>query len=323
MKKKRFVPKGLSDMSWLDSTIKEVDREAKKLERQESRRSPKEKKLLTDLKAVELYKAAKQYVYAKEWKKATEYFQQFAKNYRSSAYLAESLYWLGYSQHKLSASVEDLERQIKMQQQALESLNTLINYHKQSSWVDDALHLRIALAKELYEKGLYEYKNYINGSVRAEKEEDPELEMKLIALNALMSMDQDEAFPILAKIVMEDENPKMRKRAMMILLRSKHPNALPLFIELATKDPDEKVREMATIYLGQRKEKEGLDTLFEIYAKTDNQKIKHYIITSIAQNPSKRAQDKLLDIIKNDKDKESRERAISGVIETVGKKISG
>ena len=30
-------------------------------------------------KALELYKVAKQYVYAKEWKKATEYFQRLAK----------------------------------------------------------------------------------------------------------------------------------------------------------------------------------------------------------------------------------------------------
>jgi hypothetical protein len=140
----------------------------------------------------------------------------------------------------------------------------LIDTYTKSSWVDDAQRLRIDLAKELYEKGLHEYKNYINGSVRGrtlggveggviggvrggvlggveggvgvQKDEDPELEMKLIALNALMSMDQDEAFPLLAKIVKEDENPKMRERALMILLRSKHPDALPLFIELATKD---------------------------------------------------------------------------------------
>lgn len=44
-----------------------------------------------------------------------------------------------------------------------------------------------------------------------EEEVDPELELKLVALNALLNMDEEKAFPILEKIVRESESPKLRE----------------------------------------------------------------------------------------------------------------
>ncbi|NOR14567.1 MAG: hypothetical protein GQ544_02565, partial [Candidatus Aminicenantes bacterium] len=59
-------------------------------------------------------------------------------------------------------------------------------------------------------------------------EEDPELELKLVALNALMNVDSEKAFPILVKIIQEGENSKLRRNALFILSQSKDPQVLPI-----------------------------------------------------------------------------------------------
>ena len=276
---------------------------------------------------------AKKMIYQKDWEKAVEALKSLVENYQKSGYLDDSLYWLGYSMYKLSANLENVEKQLEIKQEALEKLNYLINQYTLSSWVDDAKVLRIELAKELYKKGLSEYKRYINESLKglegveglegleevegvegledlhSKKETDPELELKLVALNALLSMDQEEAFPILVKIVNEDKNPKLRERALFVLCQSKHPDVIPILIKLATRDPDDRVKERAITYLGMREE--GLDALLDAYNVNLALKLKHRIIISISMNKSKKALDKLLDIAKNDKDQEARERAIT------------
>ncbi len=155
-------------------------------------------------KAREIYEKAKQYVYSKEWEKAIELLNEVIEKYQESDYLDDSLYWLAYSKYKLAVPL-NLDLQLKIQQQALENLNILIDEYSQSTWADDAKMLRIDLAKDLYKQGLSEYKEYIDDVIVdvgvevdpghviivGEKEEvDPETELKLVALNALLNIDE-------------------------------------------------------------------------------------------------------------------------------------
>ena len=73
-----------------------------------------------------------------------------------------------------------------------------------------------------------------------------------------MNMDEDKAFPILLKIIQEDESPKLREQAIFILSRSKKSEVIPLLVERATTDPDSEVRAQAVFWLGQRKSKESM-----------------------------------------------------------------
>ena len=273
----------------------------------------KEKDRVAYEKAREFYEKAKQYVYSKEYEKAIEMLNEVTEKYQKSDYLDDSLYWLAYSKYKLAIPL-NLELQLKIQQQAIEDLNLLIDEYSQSTWADDAKILRIDLAKDLYTKGLSEYKDYINDVIvdvvvdlepghitivsDMEKVEkvDPETELKLVALNALLNMDEEEAFPILEKIIKEKKNPKLRERALLVLYQSKHPGVLPLLVELATKDPDEKVKERAILWLGMRKEEEAIDALIKAYDTTNDTKLKERIVLSISQNKSRKVLNKLMDI---------------------------
>ena len=76
-------------------------------------------------KALELLVKGKKLIYQKNWEQAIEAFQTLAKSYAKSEYAAESYYWMAYSMDKLSYDLENLERQLKMQEQALATLNNL------------------------------------------------------------------------------------------------------------------------------------------------------------------------------------------------------
>jgi tetratricopeptide (TPR) repeat protein len=249
-----------------------------------------------------VYDTAKKSIYAKDYESAIERLEYLLGNYQDSRYYPDSLYWLGYSLHKLGDSLGNMEQGLEAKEKSIARLNNLIVKYKDSAWLDDARILRIKVAEDLVEKGLSDYRVYINGSLLAteeleemeeqeglggvlalgeleglegvltleslggsldrmyalgdvyslagapslyalegleglsvlgissdqdEQEKDPELELKLVALQALLSVDSEKAFPILLKIVNEEDNPKLRRNAIFVLSRSKHPEVLP------------------------------------------------------------------------------------------------
>jgi HEAT repeat protein len=274
------------------------------------------------------YEEAKAYIYQKNWEKAIDSLNTIIQFFEESEYLDDSLYWLSYSMNKLSSTLANIEMQLEMQKEALHNLDSLIEEYRNSSWVDDAKFLRIEIAEDLAKKGLKDYRQYINDVAEAEVREaaesleketakkaaqeavDPELELKLVALNALLNLEENKAFPILVKLIKKEDDPKIRERAVFILSQKDHPDVLPLMIDLATKDPDKKIKETAIFWLGQRKGKESTDALIKIYDQTTDSRLKQRLIHALSQNRSKKAKDKLLEIIKKEKNRKAREMAI-------------
>jgi len=261
-----------------------------------------------DEEAYQLLKNGKDAVYKKDWQRAVDEFKKLTNKYKDSKYFYEALYWTGYSMAKLSETLRELDDQLKMKRMALETLKHLYSKQRQSEWADDAQRLQIEIARELYESGLYEYKSMINGWAGIQKEEDPELELKLVALNALMTMDEEKAFPILEKMIKDEENPKLRERALIVLYRSKNPKVVPLMMKLATKDPDISVREKAMAFFLSREK--GIESLIKIYDSSEEKEMKERLISYIASKRSQEARDKLLSIAKTEKDKDLQQKAV-------------
>lgn len=277
--------------------------------------------------ARKIYEKAKASIYQKNWEKAIESLNTILKHFEESEYLDDSLYWLSYSMNKLSSTLANVEMQLEMQKEALHHLDSLIEGYTGSSWVDDAKFLRIEIAEDLAKKGLKDYRKYINDVAKAavkeatealeeeataakEEAPDSELELKLVALNAFLNLEEDKAFPILVRFIKKEDDPKLRERAVFVLSQKDHPEVLPLMIELATKDPDKKIKETAIFWLGQRRGKESFDALVKIYDQTIDSRLRERLIYALSQNRSKAAMDKLFEIAKREKDKKAREMAI-------------
>jgi len=302
-----------------------------------------------------LYDLAKKNLYGKSYETAIQQFQELQKKYAHSIYGQEGLYWLGYSLDKFAATKNDLKMQLDMKQSAMEHLDSFLKNFPANAWVKDAKILQVQIAEELAKSGLTKYRKYINNGVfggveggvaggveggvlggldgaalqsalevgRAAmggKQLDPDTELKLIALNALMTMDVEKAFPILEKMVREEKNPDLREHALFILSQNDSAKVLPLLIGVAEKDPSPEMREKAIFWIGQRGDEQGLAALIRIYDTADAE-LKDTLLMAIAQSDNPKGIAKITEIAKNGKDPEIQSKAVFWLGQAQGEKV--
>jgi len=116
------------------------------------------------------FEKAKKFLYEKDWNSAKESLKKVVVDFPRSSYLADSLYWLGFSLNKLSETVQTTEEKIRQKQDAIKYLNSLIDNIPLSPWVHDAGVLRNEIASSLVYNGLPDFKKYIGGEMGSEKD---------------------------------------------------------------------------------------------------------------------------------------------------------
>lgn len=258
----------------------------------------------------EIYEKAKKSIYEKEWQYAVQELTRLTREFQTSELFDDSLYWLGYSLDKMGDSLQDVQQQIDTKREAVERLNELILKHQESSWAKDAKMLRIQIAEDLVNKGMPVYRKYINGSLQAKEAVDPDEELKLMALSALINMDEEKAFPMLEKIVRGDSSLKLKQQALFVLSRHEDSKVLPLITELALKNEDPELRDQAIFWLGQRDDGQSVDTILKLYDKVDSRRAKEQMLHAFATNDNPKTRAKLIEIAKKESDLELRKNAI-------------
>jgi len=294
-----------------------------------------------------LYEAAKKNIYNKSYEVAIAQFSDLAAKYARSAYSQEALYWLGYSLDKYAGTRGDIKQGLEMRQAAIEHLETLLKNYPANAWVKDAKILEFQIAEALVRGGLGKYRQYIDEGVlggveggvlggylgvpvapvppvppdapNPPKPLDPEIELKLVALNALMGMDEEKAFPILEKMALDDKRPELREHALFILSQSDSPKTVPILINIAEKDPSPEMRKNAIFWLGQRNEEASFDALLKMF-ETANAESKEILLMAFAQNNDPKGFAKIADIAKSEKDPELRAKALFWLGQSGGEK---
>ena len=249
-----------------------------------------------DEKVEDLYKRAKQFVYQKDWLKAVEQFRQVAESFPGSKLKDVSLYWSGYSLNQLSQTLENLDKMLDTQKEALSQLETLMKQYPYSKWIDDAKLLRVEIAENLVKKGFKRYKYILNGASK-----DPDIELKFAALDVLLHMDKEKAFPILEKMIRTNKNPVLREKAIFILSHIDDPRVVPLLAEVALKDTNKQTREKAIFWLGQIRGGKSLNQLVKIYNNIEDIELKEKVIFSISQNGGDKSIKYLIELYQKEK----------------------
>lgn len=260
-----------------------------------------------------LYKKAKQSIYGKEWLKAMDQFRYIIDNYSKSKWVEASLYYLSYSMKKRSEALENLDEILSLRKQALSHLETIIKKFPAGEWADDAKVLRVEIAEDLVKKGFKEYKKYIlNGA-----DEEADMEIKLLILDALLHMDKEKAFPILEKFIRKHKNPKLREKAIFVISQIQDPRVIPLLVEVAKTDANRKIREKAIFWLGQVRGPKGSDTVKELVGiynslgdGADDLKLKEKIIFSISQKGGDDGVKELIKIYRQEKNLKLKKKVI-------------
>ncbi len=254
----------------------------------------------------EALQKVKQNIYERNWEAAVEALGRFMAGAKDRNLLAESSYWLAYSLNKNAEDQDEEETEIELKRRAFDALTELEKSYPDSRWLKDGRILKVEIADDLVDLGLSGYKKYIASASR----EDQDVELKLMAVQSLMNMDSDKAFPILERIVRTNPDSRMRDKALFVVSQCAHPGRVALLVEAAKSDSNPDIREKAVFWLGQSDSREALKALKALYTADASVRLREKIVFSISQLDGPEAATTLMEIYRGEQALEIKKKII-------------
>ncbi|HEY8469694.1 MAG TPA: HEAT repeat domain-containing protein [Longimicrobiales bacterium] len=121
--------------------------------------------------------------------------------------------------------------------------------------------------------------------------EDPQREVRIVALNALAQLDAESALPIL-KQVLERKDPcsaDLRRNALLVLSRTESPEAEAILVKAARDDPDPSVRERAVRSLANVETETAVAALGEILWSSTELEVQRAALSALHRQESEQA----------------------------------
>jgi HEAT repeat protein len=236
------IPTGWEGPALGDDDSEKAARDAEKADREAERIAREE----------ELYDNGTAALDEAQWDRAVEAFDRVVGGGGRRADAA--LYWKAYALHKRGQGPA-----------ALAVLEVLKKSHPQSRW------LREAKALEL------EVRQGAGQAPRPEGEADEDL--KLVALNTLLTTDPERAVPMLEKLLAGgSSSPRVRERALFVLCQTGSPRAREIVVRIARGQANAELQRKAIKFLGLFGGPESRQALSEIYASTSDIDVKRAIL---------------------------------------------
>jgi HEAT repeat protein len=187
------------------------------------------------------------------WSDAAGLFDRVAQMHGEHA--EGALYWKAYVENKEGQSAS-----------ALGTCGELRKAHPKSRWVDECGALEIEIRGK-------------SGDPVAPQTE-PDENLKLLAINALMQQDQAQAVPILQKILTGNQSEELKSRALFVLAQSHSPQAEALVSQIAQGQSGPALQIKAIRMLAVAQGKHADDSLASIYQHTSDTQVKRVILQS-------------------------------------------
>lgn len=191
-------------------------------------------------------------------------------------------YWRAYAQNKLGHRDE-----------ALASLAELQKSYPGSRWLDDAKALQVEIRSQ-------------NGQPLSPETATDE-DLKLLALNSLMSTDPERSLPMLEKLLKSSNSPKLKERALFVLAQSGSQASRDLLAGIAKGGSNPDLQSKAIEYLGIHGGRDNLQVLVDVYKSSNDAQVKRTILNSFMVAGSR---DNLLAVAKSESNPELKVHAI-------------
>ncbi len=225
----------------------------------------------------QLYQSAMKALDDSAWQDAARLFSEAARTPGDQQDAA--LYWKAYAQNKLGRGDE-----------ATTTLEDLESRFPKSRWLKDAQALRISISPA--------------SAVTADAQADDEL--KLMAINSLMSSDPDRAIALLGKFLERSSSSKLQQHALFVLAQSKSSKAREILGEIAQGKSHPELQPKAIEYLGILGGAENRQILADLYSGASSP-VKKKILQSFMLSGER---DKILAAAKSEKEADVRATAI-------------
>lgn len=166
-----------------------------------------------------------------------------------------ALYWKAYAENKLGKRAE-----------ALATLEDFKRRFPNSRWAKDARSLEAEVRQA--------------GGRPRNPEAESDDDLKLIAINGLLSSDPEQAVPLLEKFLAGTSSPKLKERALFVLAQSGSPRAREVVTGIARGQSNPDLQEKAVKYLGLFGGEKSRQVLADIYAASSDVALKERILHS-------------------------------------------
>jgi hypothetical protein len=186
-----------------------------------------------------------------QWRTAVDKFSQLASLHGNHA--DEALYWKAYALNKEG-----------QREQALSTLDQLKQAYPQSRWLKDADALQIEMRQA--------------SGQQVQPQDQPDEDLKLLAINGLMNSDPDRAVPLLQKFIQSNQPAKLKERALFVLSQNGSPQAHEAVAQIARGNSNPELQKKALDDLALSGGKESRQLLADIYASTSNMDVKREIL---------------------------------------------
>ena len=208
-----------------------------------------------------LYAEGTRAINESRWSDAAGLFNRVAQLH--GEHVEGALYWKAYAENKEGQSAN-----------ALNTCAELRKAYPKSKWLDECGALEI------------EIRGRSGHPVSPQAEPDENL--KLLALNALMQQDPAQAVPILQKILSSNQSEELKSRALFVLAQSNSPQAQAL-IDQTAQGQSGPALQIKAIRMMATQGKSAVAPLASIYQHSSDVQVKRVILQSylVAGDPSK------------------------------------
>jgi len=253
------------------------EREEEKREREQEARERVQEKIE---RQQELYDDGREDLDEDRYDRAAEKFRQLAD--LNGPQTDAALYWKAYAENRLGK-----------RDTALVTIADMKRRFPQSRWQKDATALEI------------EVKQSTGQAVKPADQSDEEL--KMLAIQGLMSSDPERTLPLLEKVINGSGSPKEKSKALFVLAQSGSPQAREILGRIARGQSNPDLQRKAVEYLGLFGGSEARKTLAEVYASSSDTSVKHAILRSYMIGGD---HERLFAAAKSEKDESLRREAI-------------
>lgn len=229
----------------------------------------------------DVYRRASRLVDERKYEEALQRYQQVIDGKGSR--IEGAMYWKAYVLAKLGR-----------REDALKSLDELKKGYAQSRWLNDAKALELEIQQ--------------NGGRALSPEAESDEELKLLAINGLLSTDPERAVPLLEKQLNNPKSsPRLKERALFVLAQSRNARAREIVGSYAKGATNPDLQALAIQYLGSFGGKENRDKLSELYKSVNDVQLKRAVLRGLMMS---RDQEYLLQIARSEQNAELQREAI-------------
>ena len=228
-----------------------------------------------------LYNAGQRALDRGQWDEALADFNRVVSN--AGPRVEGALYWKAYTLNKLGRRDE-----------ARAATAELRKSYPMSHWLDDANALDMEIQQA--------------AGQNVSPESQPDEELKLMALNALVHSDPDRALPLLENLLKSAQPPRVKERALFVLSQTEAPRAQQILDQVARGSGNPDLQVTAINYLGATARRKGnTQPLYDIYGATSDVNVKRAILRALRTSGDT---DHVLQIVKTEKNAELRAEGV-------------